>query len=103
MAGLCLNAAADRTLDAGGSSAPRRPGRRKVYALGQWVTYRTRGDQVQQDAFFAPTTKTPYTDDDEIGYGVDLGQGMSFDATHWNRKTRDILEDYDLGLYADPG
>ena len=42
-----------------------------------WVTYRTRGGPVAQDAFFAPTTKTPYTDDITIGYAVDLGNNMS--------------------------
>jgi hypothetical protein len=74
----------------------------QVWALGQWVTYRTRGGPVQQDAFFAPTTKTPYTDDLQLGYGVDLGNNMSFDALYFNRRTRDILEDYDLHLYSDP-
>ena len=33
---------------------------------------------------------------------VDLGNNMSFDALYYNRRTRDILEDYDLELYADP-
>lgn len=74
----------------------------QLYVLGDWVTYRTRGGPTVQDAFFAPTTKTPYTDDLQIGYGVDLGNNMSFDALYFNRKTRDILEDYDLHLYADP-
>lgn len=73
----------------------------QVFALGDWVTYRTRGGPVVQDAFFAPTTKTPYTDDIEVGYAVDLGNNMSFDALYFNRRTRDILEDYDLHLYAD--
>lgn len=74
----------------------------QIYVLGDWVTYRTRGGPAVQDAFFAPTTKTPYTDDLQIGYGVDLGNNMSFDALYFNRKTRDILEDYDLELYAEP-
>jgi len=74
----------------------------QVYVLGEWVNYRTRGGPVQQDAFFSPTTKTPYTDDLQIGYGVDLGNNMSFDALYFNRRTRDILEDYDLFLYSDP-
>ena len=55
-----------------------------------------------QDAFFSPTTQTPYTDDLQFGYAVDLGNNMSFDALYFNRRTRDILEDYDLELYADP-
>ncbi len=74
----------------------------QVFALGQWVTYRVRGGPVQQDAFFAPTTKTPYTDDMQLGYAVDLGRNMSFEATYSQRWTRDILEDYDLHLYAEP-
>ncbi|MGE0444707.1 MAG: carboxypeptidase regulatory-like domain-containing protein [Vicinamibacterales bacterium] len=73
----------------------------QVYALGNWVTYRTRGGATVQDAFFAPTTKTPYTDDFQLGYEIDLGRGMSFGSIYTKRWTRDILEDYDLHLYAD--
>jgi len=72
----------------------------QVFANGQWVNYRTRGGPVAQDAFFAPTTKTPYTDDTTLGYEVDLGRNMSFEATYTNRRTRDILEDYDHFLYS---
>jgi hypothetical protein len=74
----------------------------QVYALGEWITYRTRGGPTVQDAFFAPTTQTPYTDDLQFGYAVDFGNNMSFESLYWNRRTRDILEDYDLHLYADP-
>lgn len=73
-----------------------------VSALNKFVTYRTRGGPAVQDAFFSPTTQTPYTDDLQFGYAVDLGNNMSFDALYFNRKSRDILEDYDLELYADP-
>jgi hypothetical protein len=73
----------------------------QVYAGGEWITYRTRGGPSVQDAFFSPTTQTPYTDDLQIGYAVDLGNNMSFEALYFNRRTRDILEDYDLELYAD--
>lgn len=72
----------------------------QVFMNGDWVTFRTRGGQTQQDAFFAPTTQTPYTDDLSLGYEIDLGRSMSFGATYTNRRTRDILEDYDLSLYA---
>ncbi|MEP7116133.1 MAG: hypothetical protein ABI880_01020 [Acidobacteriota bacterium] len=74
----------------------------QVYALGEYVTYRTRGGATVQDAFFSPNTKTPYTDELQVGYGVDLGNNMSFDATYFNRRTRNIFEDFDLHLYADP-
>ena len=73
-----------------------------VSSLNKFVTYRTRGGPSVQDAFFSPTTQTPYTDDLQFGYAVDLGNNMSFDAVYFNRRTRDILEDYDLELYADP-
>jgi hypothetical protein len=73
-----------------------------VSPLNKFVTYRTRGGPAVQDAFFSPTTQTPYTDDLQFQYAVDLGHNMSFDATYYNRKSRDILEDYDLELYADP-
>jgi hypothetical protein len=72
----------------------------QVFANGQWVTYRTRGGPVQQDAFFSPTTQTPYVDDLQFDYMVDLGNNMSFQTVYYNRRTRDILEDYDLALYA---
>ncbi|MGH9371415.1 MAG: carboxypeptidase regulatory-like domain-containing protein, partial [Vicinamibacterales bacterium] len=72
----------------------------QVFINNQWVTYRTRGGAVQQDAFFAPTTQTPYTDDTTLQYQVDLGRNMSFEAAYTNRRTRDVLEDYDLSLYA---
>jgi hypothetical protein len=72
----------------------------QVFANGQWVNYRTRGGPVAQDAFIAPTTKTPYTDDITVGYQVDLGRNITAEATYTNRKTRDILEDYDHFLYS---
>lgn len=72
----------------------------QVFVNGDWLTFRTRGGLTQQDAFFAPTTQTPYTDDFNLGYEIDLGRSMSFGATYTNRRTRDILEDYDLALYA---
>jgi hypothetical protein len=72
----------------------------QIFINNQWVTYRTRGGPVQQDAFFAPTTQTPYTDDLAVGYAVDLGRNMSFEGNYTYRRTRDILEDYDLALYA---
>lgn len=72
----------------------------QVFINDQWLTYRIRGGPVQQDAFFAPTTKTPYTDDVMVGYEVDLGRNMSFATNYAYRPTRNILEDYDLSLYA---
>ena len=73
----------------------------QVFIDNDWSTYRTRGGLVQQDAFFAPSTKTPYTDDVTAGYQVDLGRNMSLETAYTYRRTRDILEDYDLALFAE--
>ena len=67
--------------------------------INQWVTYRVRGGAIL-DGFFAPTIKTPFTDDTQLGYSIDLGRNMSFESTYNYRRTRDILEDYDAALYA---
>ena len=52
----------------------------QVCINNQWVTYRIRGGPAMPDGFFSPSTKTPYTDELQIGYEVDLGSNMSFDA-----------------------
>ena len=72
----------------------------QVWTNFEWLTYRTRGGVQTQDALFSPTTKTPYTDDFQIGFEMDLGNNMSFEALAIKRETRDIMEDYDLCLYA---
>jgi hypothetical protein len=73
----------------------------QVFALGQWVTYRVRGG-ASLDAIFAPETQTPYTDDLQFGYQIDLGHGFDALALYTKRWTRNILEDYDPSLYSDP-
>ncbi len=73
----------------------------QVFANGQWVTYRVRGG-ASLDAIFAPLTKTPYTDDLQFAYQIDLGNSLVFEALYTKRWTRDILEDYDPVLYSDP-
>jgi hypothetical protein len=73
----------------------------QVFANGQWVTYRVRGG-ASLDAIFAPETKTPWTEDLQFGYAIDLGRSMSLEALYTKRRTRNILEDYDPVLYSDP-
>ena len=72
----------------------------QVYANDQWVTYRVRGGPQQADALFAPATKTPWTDDFQVSWETDLGAGRSVMALYTKRRTRDIIEDYDMALYA---
>lgn len=66
---------------------------------GTWYTYRQRGPG---DAAMAPTTKTPYTDELMLGYATTFGKDVGLSITVTSRKTRDLMEDYDLGLYSDP-
>jgi len=72
-----------------------------VPGFSDWVTFRTRGGATQPDAFFAPTTATPYTEEITAGYKIDLGRNMSAEINYIDRSTEDILEDYDLRLYAE--
>ena len=72
-----------------------------VPGYSDWLTYRIRGGPVQPDALFAPSTQTPYTDEFQVGYKIDLGRNQSFEINYVNRETNDILEDYELGLYAE--
>jgi hypothetical protein len=65
------------------------------------VTYRVRGG-ASLDAIFAPETKTPYTDDIQVAYEIDLGNSLAVQALFTKRWTRNILEDYDPVLYSDP-
>ena len=73
-----------------------------VDAIDDWVSFRTRGGTSQLDATFAPNTRTPYTDEIQLSYKRDLGRNMSAEINLISRETRDIIEDYDYGLYADP-
>ena len=71
-------------------------------ALGdKWLTFRTRGGDKTPDAVFSPSTKTPYTDEFMLGYATNIGKDWTVSATYTKRRTRDVLEDYDLTLYSD--
>ncbi|MCC7417631.1 MAG: carboxypeptidase regulatory-like domain-containing protein [Acidobacteria bacterium] len=74
----------------------------QIFALGQWVTYRTRGGPTTIDGFYSPTTKTPYTDELQFQHEADLGRNMSLSSTYYHRRTRDIFEDFDPQLYTVP-
>jgi len=72
----------------------------QAFIGGEWVTYRTRGAGTNVEALFAPTLKTPYTDEFTLGYQADLGRGMSLEVDYTDRQSRDLLEDYDLTPYG---
>ena len=75
----------------------------QVYLADQWITYRTRGGAKTQDALFAPTTKTPYTDEMILGYSQLFGSDKSVSVSYTERETRDIMEDFGLYVYSCPG
>lgn len=74
----------------------------QINVYGEWLTFRVRGGATTPDALFAPSTKTPYTDELMLGYSTTFGSSIGFSATVTHRMTRDILEDFDLALYSDP-
>jgi hypothetical protein len=71
----------------------------QVYLGDKWLTFRQRGGS---DAAIAPSTKTPYTDELMLGYATNLGRDYTVSLTYTKRRTRDLLEDYDLGIYSNP-
>ena len=85
----------DMTSFAGTFTGPVRD--EQVNINGDWLTYRTRGPA---DGYFAPTTKTPYTDEIVLGYSKNIADDMSVEVTYTQRESKDILEDYDLNLYT---
>lgn len=74
----------------------------QVYVNDQWITYRVRGGAGARDAAFGRAAKTPYTDEIQLMYEADLGRSMSASGTYFHRRTRDIFEDFDPAIYADP-
>jgi hypothetical protein len=74
----------------------------QIHLGDQWLTFRTRGGPKTPDALFAPSTKTPYTDEFMLGYATNIGKDYTVSVSYTKRKTRDVLEDYDLTLYSDP-
>ncbi len=74
----------------------------QIFLGDRWLTFRSRGGPKTPDALFAPSTKTPYTDEFLIGYSTTFRNDISLSVTYTERKTRDVLEDYDLTLYSDP-
>ncbi|KXI27004.1 TonB-dependent receptor [Paraglaciecola hydrolytica] len=71
-----------------------------LFIKDRWLNFRTRGGAKQPDAIFAPTTETTYTDEIMLGYSKNVSDDMTVSATYTDRKTKDILEDYDLDLYS---
>lgn len=74
----------------------------EVFLGDRWLNFRTRGGPKTPDALISPSTKTPYTDELMLGWATSLGRDYTVSVAYTKRKTKDILEDYDLALYSDP-
>jgi hypothetical protein len=74
----------------------------QVFLGDRWVTFRVRGGEKTPDALISPSTKTPYTDEFMLGYATNIGRDWTASIAYTKRRTRDILEDYDLSVYSDP-
>ncbi|RZA21419.1 MAG: TonB-dependent receptor [Lysobacteraceae bacterium] len=74
----------------------------QIFLGDRWLTFRSRGGPKTPDALFAPSTKTPYTDEFLVGFSTTFRDDIGLSVIITKRRTRDILEDYDLGLYSDP-
>lgn len=75
----------------------------QVFIGDRWLTFRTRGGATaaQQDAFFAPATKTPFTDELLVGYAKNLTRDLTASFTVTKRVSKNLLEDYNHLLYVD--
>lgn len=63
------------------------------------MNFRFRGGTAVQDAFFAPSIRTPVTEELQIQYKRDLGSNMMFEINLIDRQTSDIGEDYGSFYY----
>ncbi|RZJ18882.1 MAG: TonB-dependent receptor [Brevundimonas sp.] len=90
----------DMTDFAGGITGP--VTNEQVFIGDRWLTFRVRGGLVTPDAVFAPTTKTPFTDEYMLGASTTLRDDLQLSFTATSRRTRDLMEDYALYVYSDP-
>jgi len=73
----------------------------QAFIGGEWFTYRTRGSAEVLDAGFAPNIKNQYQDEYAITYGINVTPIIGFTAQVYQRKDRNLLEDYDPAVYVD--
>ncbi len=72
----------------------------QINLLGQWFIYRYRGSAEHRDAVWTPNTKDGLAKEFSITYENDFGQGIVFGTQVYFRQDRNIIEDYDMGLYT---
>ncbi len=71
----------------------------QAFIGGEWFTYRTRGSAEVLDAGFAPNIKNQYQDEYSLTYGINLTPILGFTAQVYQRKDRNLVEDYDPSVY----
>jgi hypothetical protein len=71
----------------------------QVFIGDEWFTYRTRGSAEVLDAGFAPNIKNQYQDEYSLTYGINFTPILGFTAQLYQRKDRNLVEDYDPSVY----
>ena len=71
----------------------------QAFIGGEWFTYRTRGSAEVLDAGFAPNIKNQYQDEYSLTYGINVTPTIGFTAQAYQRKDRNLVEDYDPSVY----
>ena len=71
-----------------------------VRMFNTWITAINRGTKGSVDAVFVDKFKLPKTDEFRLGYATDFANIYSFEVVGTLRRDFDIVEDWDIGLYA---
>jgi len=71
----------------------------QLWLNGAWFTYRIRGSAEHRDAVWTPNTKDGVSNEFSLTHEIDLGQGLVLATQAYYRQDRNIIEDYDMGVY----
>jgi hypothetical protein len=72
----------------------------QAFIGNEWFTFRTRGSATIVDAGFAPNIKNQYQDEYSLTYGININPTLGFTAQLYQRKDRNLIEDYDPAVYV---
>jgi len=71
----------------------------QLYLNGNYYTYRWRGSAEFLDAVWTPNTKDGVSHEFSLTHQIDLGSGLVLSSQAYYRGDRNIIEDYDFGVY----
>lgn len=75
----------------------------EVFLGDGWFSYRERGaSQLRREAGFAPNMENEEEEELQLTYGVNFAGVWGFLAQLYRREDRNLIEDYDPGLYFNP-